>query len=436
MTQGHVLSTGNEVLLGDIIDTNSAFLCRQLRNSGVTVMKTSAVRDDMTALVEEIKSIASAVDICVMTGGLGTTCDDLTAAALAKAAGVEIKLDTAAMSSMKTFFDKRGFDLTPANEKQAMLPKGATFMENLQGTAPGFSMTIGNCRFFCMPGVSKEMKEMFDLRVRPQLNEITGHAGEIQVIRLMVFGMSESMVGQTLSGFSLQFPGIHLGFRIRFPMIEVKLSRLKEAGGASETALDGTNALTRAKKWVMEKIGPQVTSDQGLTLAQEVGRLLTTHGQTLSVAESCTGGLVSHQVTDVPGASDYFLFSATTYANSAKEAILNVSRQTLENNGAVDETTALEMAIGVRAAGGSDWGVSTTGIAGPTGGSEDKPVGTVCIGVAGPAGANAQRFMLDSGNRERNKQRFAAMALEMLRRALVNNSCLDDNHPSVQTFYR
>jgi len=419
MINAHVLSTGNEVLLGDIVDTNSAFLCRRLKSSGVTVIKTSAVRDDMTALVREIESIASSVDVCVMTGGLGPTSDDLTAAALAEAAGVKLELDTAALGTMKKYFDRRGFDLTPANEKQAMLPQGAKFIENLHGTAPGFSMTINTCRFFCMPGVSREMERMFDLKVRPKLNEMTGHAGEIQVIRLMVFGMPESRVGQTLSGFTLQFPGIHLGFRIRFPMIELKLSRLKEEVSDSEAGLDGAREMNQAKLWVMEKIGSKVISDQGLTLAQEVGRLLTKRGQTLSVAESCTGGLVAHLITDVPGASDYFLFSATTYANSAKEAILKVSRETLENNGAVDETTALEMAIGVRTAGGSDWAVSTTGIAGPSGGTEAKPVGTVCIGVAGPLGSHSQRFMLDSGDRERNKQLFAAMALEMLRRELV-----------------
>ncbi|NDY72105.1 damage-inducible protein CinA [Desulfobacter hydrogenophilus] len=419
MTKGHVFSTGNEVLFGDTVDTNSAFLCRQLKRSGVTVIKTSAVRDDMTALVSEIKNIASAADVCVMTGGLGPTSDDLTAEALAKAARVKIKLDTAALSSMKKYFDKRGVPLIPANEKQAMLPEGAQFMENRHGTAPGFSMIIGNCRFFCMPGVPREMERMFDLKVRPQLNEITGQAGEIQVMRLMVFGMPESRVEKALSGFSVQFPGIHLGSRIRFPMIEVRLSRLKEVVSDSQKGLDGATEMNQAKQWVMEKIGPKVISDQGLTLAQEVGRLLTERGQTLSVAESCTGGLVAHLITDVPGASDYFLFSATTYANSAKEAILNVSRETLENNGAVDETTALEMATGVRAAGGSDWAVSTTGIAGPTGGSEDKPVGTVCIGVAGPLESYSQRFLLDRGDRERNKQLFAAMALEMLRKELV-----------------
>ena len=421
MIKAHVLSTGNEVLLGDIVDTNSAFLCKELKNSGVTVIKTSAVRDDITALVQEIKSVASAVDVCVMTGGLGPTSDDLTAAALAKAAGVKIELDTAALAAMKIYLDKRGFNLTPANEKQAMLPNGAKFIENLHGTAPGFSMLINNCRFFCMPGVSREMHRMFDLTVRPQLYEMTGHACEIQIIQLMVFGMPESRVGQALSGFSQQFPAVNLGFRIRFPLIEVKLSRLKEEALDSPKAQDSADGLNQAKLWVMEKLGSKVISDQGLTLPQEVGRLLTARGQTVSVAESCTGGLVAHLITDVSGASAYFLFSATTYANSAKEAILQVSRQTLENNGAVDETTAREMAMGARTAGGSDWAVSTTGIAGPSGGTADKPVGTVCIGVAGPSGAHAQRFMLDSGNRERNKQRFAAMALEILRRELAKN---------------
>ena len=418
---GHVLSTGNEVLLGDIVDTNSAFLCRQLKNCGVTVIKTSAVPDDMDALVQEIESIASAADICVMTGGLGPTSDDLTAQALAKAAGVKLELDTAALAAMQIYFDKRGFDLTPANKKQAMLPRGSKFIENLHGTAPGFSMTVNSCRFFCMPGVSREMERMFDLKVRTRLYEMTGHAGEIQVLRLMLFGMSESRVQETLAGFALQYPDIHLGFRVRFPMIEVKLSLAREVVSDSQAGLDGARQMHEARQWVKEKLGSIVVSDQGLTLAQEVGRLLARRKQTLSVAESCTGGLVANLITDVPGASAYFLLSATTYANSAKEAVLNVSRKTLEDNGAVDETTALEMAAGVKAAGGSDWAVSTTGIAGPSGGSDEKPVGTVCIGVAGPDGAQAQRFMRDSGDRDRNKQLFAAMALDMLRKSLLKN---------------
>ena len=286
MIKGHVFSTGNEVLLGDIADTNSTFLCRQLKRSGVTVIKASTVPDDMDALVQEIKSIASTADVCLMTGGLGPTSDDLTTQAFAKAAGVKLAMDDDAMRSMKKFFDKRGYDLTPANEKQAVLPQGAEFMENLHGTAPGFSIIIGNCCFFCMPGVPREMERMFDLNVRPRLKQITGHAGEIQVIRLTVFGIHEAKVGDALEGFSEQFPEIHLGFRIRFPMIEVKLSQSKE-----ERDSEDDTRMNQAKQWVTARIGSNLVSDQGLTLAEEVGRLLAARGQTLSVAESCTGGL-------------------------------------------------------------------------------------------------------------------------------------------------
>ncbi len=417
----HVLSTGNEVLLGDIIDTNAAFLCRRLKNSGITVAKTSAVPDDLDALVKEFETIAETADVCAVTGGLGPTSDDLTAEACARAANVDIELNASALASMETYFARRGFELTPANEKQAMLPKGADVLENFCGTAPGFAMTIKQCRFFFMPGVPREMEKMFDQAVKPQLFEMTGHAGEIEVIRLMVFGMHESKVGEVLSDFTDQFQGIHLGFRARFPMIEVKLSQIPGKDTKEKSAKDHKCDMGQAKKWVAKRLGRKVISDQGLTLAQEVGRLLSERGQTLSVAESCTGGLIANLITDVAGASDYFLFSATTYANSAKENVLKVSRQTLEDNGAVHETTAAEMAAGVKATGRSDWAVSTTGIAGPTGGTEAKPVGTVCIGVAGPAGVSAKRFVLDTGMRERNKQLFAAMALEMLRRELVSN---------------
>ena len=436
---GHVLSTGNEVLLGDIVDTNGAFLCRRLKSSGITVAKTSAVPDDLDALVSEFKVIAHASDICVVTGGLGPTSDDLTAQACAGAAGVEIELNQTALSSMKTYFARRGFELTPANEKQAMLPKGAVVLENFCGTAPGFAMTIDQCRFFFMPGVPREMKQMFDLAVKPALYEMTGHAGELEVVRYMVFGMHESKVGEVLSDFSAKFEGIHLGFRARFPMIEVKLSLIPGGDPGSDIhakvsgSMDAAPKMDEAKKWVAQRLGKKVISDQGLTLAQEVGRLLSEKGWTLSVAESCTGGLIANLITDVAGASAYFLFSATTYANSAKENILKVSPRTLEENGAVHETTAAEMAQGVKAAGLSDWGISTTGIAGPTGGTDDKPVGTVCIGVAGPDGVASRRLVLDTGIRERNKQMFAAMALEMLRRELVKAGKKTENRKKQKT---
>ncbi len=410
-----VLSTGDEVLLGDITDTNSSFLCRKLKEVGVAVGQITAVGDDVAVISQALETIAGRADICLVTGGLGPTQDDLTARACADAAGVPLELNTHAMASMTAYFEKRGWGdkISPANEKQAWLPKGAGGLENNSGTAPGFDMKINNCRFFFMPGVPSEMRQMFAGQVKPRLLEITGDTGEIQVERLMVFGLPESVVGEKLSGFDTRFTGIALGFRARFPLIEVKL--VAQVG----ERFDKSQGLKDAKDWVSEQLGRKVISYQGLTLAQETGRLLTKAGQTLSVAESCTGGLIANLITDVAGASDYFLFSAITYANEAKMNILKVSQKTLEDHGAVHEQTAIEMAKGVRRAGCSDWAVSTTGIAGPTGGTDEKPVGTVCIGVAGPDGASARRFVLDTGDRCRNKELFAATALEMLRRQLV-----------------
>ncbi len=410
-----VLSTGDEVLLGDITDTNSSFLCRRLKEAGIAVSGITAVGDDVPTICQTIDTISNRAEICLVTGGLGPTQDDLTARACADAAGVPLELNTFAMASMTAYFEKRGWGdkISPANEKQTWLPKGAGVLENHYGTAPGFDMKINKCRFFFMPGVPSEMRQMFAGQVKPRLLEITGDTGEIQVERLMVFGLPESVVGEKLSGFDTRFAGFSLGFRARFPLIEVKL--VASPGAHPDKSPD----IKVAKGWVREQLGRKVISNQGLTLAQEAGRLLTEVGQTLSVAESCTGGLIANLITDVAGASNYFLFSATTYANEAKMNILKVSQKTLEDHGAVHEQTAVEMAQGARRAGCSDWAVSTTGIAGPTGGTDEKPVGTVCIGVAGPDGASARRFVLDTGDRGRNKELFAAAALEMLRRQLV-----------------
>ncbi len=406
-----ILSTGDEVLLGDITDTNSSYLCNKLKKLGISVGRITAVGDDVAAICQTLTDISQRADICLVTGGLGPTRDDLTAQACARAAQTSLTLNPQALATMKAYFEQRGWELNQVNEKQAMLPENADVIVNSWGTAPGFDITIGNCRFFFMPGVPSEMKPMFKEGVAYRIVEITGKTKEIAIERLMVFGLPESRVGSNLTGFETRFSDISLGFRARFPLIEVKLV----AGNEGENEPD----LSRAKNWVVEQLENKVISLHGLTLEQEVGRLLSQKGQTLSVAESCTGGLIANQITNVPGASDYFMFSGVTYANSAKMKVLNVSQNTLESHGAVHENTALEMAVGAKGAGQSDWAVSTTGIAGPSGGSEEKPVGTVCIGVAGPGVEISKRFCLDVGDRTMNKQLFAAMALEMLRRRLV-----------------
>jgi len=417
-----ILSTGDEVLLGDIVDTNSAWLCGQLTELGIRPDGLSAVGDDIDPIGQVVGAIARRADFCIVTGGLGPTPDDVTALGCARAAATDLELHPQALASMETFFSRKGWTLTPENEKQAMLPKGAVMLENLHGTAPGFKLEIEGCVFYCLPGVPSEMKEMFTGRVLPELRDKIGGREGLVIHRLTVFGLPEAEVGRRLKGFAKAYPGIRLGFRAVFPLIEVKLVKTVKATGnlASGTESCGVPdaEMAAAVTWTADRLDHRVVSFSGLTLEQEVGNLLRRAGQTLSVAESCTGGLISHMITDVPGASDYFLFSGVTYANSAKIGILGVSEETLIAHGAVHEETAKQMAAGARRAGGSDWAVSTTGIAGPSGGTSDKPVGTVCVGLAGPDRVSARRFVLDTGDREKNKHLFAAAALEMLRRAL------------------
>lgn len=416
-----ILSTGDEVLLGDIVDTNSRFLCESLRELGFGVQQITAVGDSIAQISQALLKIAKRADLCLVTGGLGPTRDDLTAQGCAVAAGEELKLNPYALETMEAYFKRRGFELTKANQKQAMLPTSAGVLVNCHGTAPGFYMKLCQCHFFFMPGVPSEMKFMFEEQIKDRLLETFGITNKIFIERLMVFGIGESRVGELLGGFEDKFAGMTLGFRARFPFIEVKIVCSVAGdpdGGGGNDDID-INQMAAAREWAISRLENKVISPKGHTLEQEVGRLLREKKFTLAIAESCTGGLISNLVTDVAGSSDYFLFSAITYSNEAKMNILGVSQATLEAHGAVHEQTALEMAMGVKRAGQADWGISTTGVAGPTGGTDEKPVGTVCIGIAGPGLETAKRYTFNFGSRARNKEMFAATALEVLRRQLV-----------------
>lgn len=411
----HILSTGDEVLLGDIVDTNAAFLCSQLKTLGIHVQKITVVGDDINAIAGSIGDIAQAADICLVTGGLGPTRDDLTALACARAARDHLQLNTSALESMKAYFDRRGFVYTRENEKQAMLPSGSCPLQNENGTAPGFYMDIDHCLFFFMPGVPFEMKMMFERQVKPILADKFKIDAQILIERFTVFGLSESKVGALLAGFDKQFSPMRLGFRANFPVIEVKiiLTHFVEKRKQAESEM------ASARKWVSGQLGDKVVSDQGCSMVEVVGQLLTRQNLTLAIAESCTGGLISTMITDVAGSSEYFLFSGVTYSNAAKMAVLNVAEQTLVQYGAVHEKTAREMAVGARLKAGADFAISTTGIAGPGGGSLDKPVGMVCIGLAGPSFSTSKTCQFSFDDRDKNKKMFAMMALEQLRRHLV-----------------
>ena len=304
--------------------------------------------------------------------------------------------------------------MNPASRKQAFLPAGAKCLQNPVGTAPGFRLKIDRCLFFFLPGVPGEMRRMLADVVMPQIIELIGNKRRFYRTRsLSTFGLTESQTFERIVGLEEAFPQISLGLQVRFPAIQVKLY----ANDTDDQQLN--DHLAAAVEWVIEKLGNKVFSQQGDPMEQAVGHLLRKRKATLALAESCTGGLIANLLTNVSGSSDYFVFSGITYSNRAKIDILNVSKETIIAHGAVHEETAMEMAKGARKACGATYGLATSGIAGPTGGTAEKPVGTVCIGLATPHGTAGHRFHFWFGSRTMNKQVFAGVALEVLRRELL-----------------
>ncbi|MGD9364860.1 MAG: competence/damage-inducible protein A [Desulfobacteraceae bacterium] len=416
MMIAEILATGDEIRTGALVDSNSAYVSDLLERNGVMVTRHQSVGDDLNALTQIMDEISHRADIAIVTGGLGPTVDDRTAEAAAEAAGLPLELDQRAMDDIALFFKERGRPLSPTNRKQAMIPKGGKVLYNAVGTAPGFGLKINRCVFFCLPGVPYEMKQMFEKQVLPEIAQMLGGMRQFSLVQtLSTFGLPESTVGEKVDGITNEFPEITLGLRAKFPEIQVKLylrTPDKEAGKA---------LLDHAGQWVSQKLGDRIFSIEGRTMADEIGRKLLKQNASLSVAESCTGGLIGNWLTNTPGSSDYFRLSAVTYHNQAKIDVLGVSPQSLIDHGAVHEETARQMAEGVRRVGKSTYGLATTGIAGPGGGSEEKPVGTVCIGLATPQETITRQFCFSFGRRLMNKRIFAMAGLDTLRRYLMQH---------------
>jgi nicotinamide-nucleotide amidase len=409
-----IMATGDEICSGALIDSNSAYIADKLGEIGLFVARHTCVGDDLHLLISAFEEIGKRAEIAVVTGGLGPTSDDLSAQAAAAAAEVQLVLNPSARQSLETFFKTRKRVVNPASQKQALLPEGSQCLANPIGTAPGFSIKIGKCLFFFLPGVPLEMRRMLSDSVLPQIIENLGTTRTFYRIKtLSTFGLTESKVFERLADLERIFPDISLGLRVRFPEIQVKLY----ADGAHEQQLIDT--LDSATRWVTDKMGSNVFSRHGEPMEKTVGRLLREKQATLALAESCTGGLIANRLTNESGSSDYFIFSGITYSNQAKIDILNVSKETIARHGAVHENTAKEMARGAQSISGATYGLATSGIAGPTGGTKDKPVGTVCIGLATPRECVGQRFHFWFGNRIMNKQVFAVAALDVLRRELL-----------------
>ena len=410
-----ILATGDEIRTGTVVDTNSAHISAALKEIGILVDRHSCVGDDMKHLVSTLREIGARADVAVVTGGLGPTTDDITAKAAAASAGVELVLNRSALRMVEGYFEAKHRPMSKLNQKQAMLPLGAEPIYNPVGTAPGFTMRMKKCLFYFLPGVPFEMERMLSDSILPSLDSLKDGEREFSRVKtISTFGLTESATVERMKDFSDKFSGIKIGFRAKFPEVQIKLY----GSGTDPETID--KLMNRAAESVLKTMGENAFSDENLSMAAVVGRLLARRKKTLAVAESCTGGLISHMLTNVPGSSEYFLFSGITYSNEAKTKILNVSPNVIEKFGAVHEKTAKEMAEGVRRIAGSSYGLSVTGIAGPAGGTENKPVGTVCIGLATGRSIRGFRFFYPFFNRSRSKKIFATKALDILRRDLIS----------------
>lgn len=410
-----ILSIGTELTRGEIVDTNAAWLAAELTERGVEVGTCNTTADEDDRLVTTLQRLAQEHAIVVVTGGLGPTSDDITAACAARAAGVELHRNESALGAIRRRVESRGRVVTPHHEKQADVPVGAEILVNADGTAPGFVLKVGSATLFFMPGVPSEMKRMFTEQVLPRLRPQAAESN--WMIRLRTFGLTESAAVQLLEDFEERHVGIRLGYRVHFPEVDIKVHA---RGGDPAEARE--RAVVAARE-VRERLGDLVYGEGDDTLPLITGRALRVKNYRLALAESCTGGLISHLLTTFPGASDFLIGSAVVYANSAKTRLLDVSEDILRGHGAVSPEVAAAMAEGVKRVCETDIGVGVTGIAGPGGGSADKPVGLVYWAVAHPGGTVVKERVF-RGSRAEIQSHAAHAALDLVRRIAMG---LPDN---------
>jgi nicotinamide-nucleotide amidase len=401
------LSIGDELLCGEVVDTNASHIAAKLYEAGARVQRHLTVGDDEDAIVAALKELASASDAVVVSGGLGPTADDLTAAAAARAAAVELELSQGALEHLASFTARLPGGLHHANQKQALIPQGSALIPNPVGTACGFSFTLGKAALYFLPGVPSEMERMLEETVLPALTQRS--EGGAKRIVLKLFGISEAAAGARLEGCLDQDSPVQLAYCVKFPEIHLILRAEAQHG----------EALQKAAAAVRERLGSLVFAQDEETMDTLLCALLKKRGLTLALAESCTGGMIAARITAAPGSSAYFLEGAVTYSNQAKTRMLQVPAELIEQKGAVSAEVASAMAIGARRAAGSDLALSVTGIAGPDGGTPEKPVGTVFLALADADGCSVQGYHF-LGDRAGVRSITCFTALDWLRNYLLD----------------
>lgn len=420
MNSASICTIGDEILIGQITDTNSAHISRALNSLGIKVTRMLSIGDEHDAIIEGLEGELRRNNIVIVTGGLGPTKDDITKASLAELSGTSCyRTDEAQLEIVHRILSSRGLDVLDINLAQASVPDTCEVIPNKLGTAPVMVFRFPQERFghvatlYALPGVPFEALGALpdileDIKANYSISDIYHRT-------LMTFGLAESALSKLIEPWEDSLPeDMHLAY-LPNALTGVRL-RLSIYGGIREEEEARIEAELARLRPVL---GDYIYSEQDDTLELCIGRLLSASGKTVSAAESCTGGTIAAMLTSVPGASEYFLGSVTSYANSVKAGVLGVPAEIIEKHGAVSSECVAAMAEGVRRITGSDFSVATSGIAGPGGGSEAKPVGTVWIGVSSIEGTKTYR-MVFKGDRKRNIERFAANALNLLRITIVN----------------
>lgn len=404
-----LLLTGNEIMSGDTVDSNSAMIAKRLDELAIGIYRKVTVGDDPALLQQELAAMTTNADLVIVNGGLGPTVDDLTAEILAAAAGVPLEEHPQAVAHLEQWCGARNLALNAANMKQAMLPSGCQIVDNPIGSAVGFQMKLNDCVVVCTPGVPSELAVMLDIIVADLAAE-REQPVERDILRLQTFGLGESSAQQIISDNIPDWPAeVELGFRAGAPQMEIKLSV-------------NDNSALPARQQCREQIealfGDHVIGEADTLLAERVLDLLRQRGETLTTAESCTGGLIASMLTRIAGSSDGFHAGFVTYADDIKHSVLGVPSATLKTHGAVSEAVVKAMALGALEKSGADHAIAVSGIAGPGGGSEDKPVGTVWL-AWGSREQLRTRCLCWPVERSLFQTMIAAAGLDMIRRSLL-----------------
>lgn len=410
-----IITIGDELLIGKVVNTNATLIARELGNMGIETSWITTVGDKAEDIYFALSKAFVRSTVIVMTGGLGPTPDDLTKPVITKFFDTYLELREDLLEVIRKRYEKRGLPPPNSIEDQAMFPAGAETLNNPVGTAPGIYFVREDRHFFAVPGVPSEMENILQEFILPKLRGIMGTSPFHQKV-LRFSGIGESYILSKIATLDDIHELVKLAFLPGLFGVDLRMM------ARSEDMFEAEAQISRAEGYIREVVGEYIYSTNNDSLEAVIGQILVNRGQTLAVSESCTGGLVSNLFTDIPGSSSFFERGIVSYSNRSKVDLLGVSVETLDKYGAVSEEVAKEMALGAKEYSGTDWGASTTGIAGPTGGTEEKPVGTVWVGLAKPKG-DAQAFQYRFADiRKSNKGRFAHALMFRLWRALLEDT--------------